>query len=99
MPSADVAVYQAEWCPFSRAVRERLTELDVPFVAIPVPAHPSDRDELIAATGTDTIPAVVLGDGTVLAGDTDEILAELDGRFPEPPGAEDHRRAAVAHGM
>jgi glutathione S-transferase len=68
------------------------------WLAVPVPADPADRHELVAATGSDFIPAAVLGDGTVLA-DSDEIVAELGRRFPEPEGAEGHRRKAVAHGF
>ena len=93
-----IEVYQAEWCPYSRMVRERLGELDLPFVARPVPADREDRDALRELSGSDTIPVVVLEDGTVLAGDTRETLAELDRRFEEPPGAEAHRRALAGHG-
>jgi hypothetical protein len=49
------------------------------------------------ATGSDTIPVVVLEDGTVLDGDAEDIVAELDERFDEPPTAADHRRAAAMH--
>jgi glutathione S-transferase len=93
-----IEVYQAEWCPFSRMVRQRLGELGLPFVARPVAADKPDRDELEAATGRRDIPIVVLEDGTQLAGDTRDILAELDERFEEPPGAEAHRRQLEAHG-
>jgi glutathione S-transferase len=83
-----IDVYQAEWCPFSSAVRERLNELELPFVCRPVPAERDERAEVMRLTGGDpSIPVVVLDDGTLLDGDTDEILAELDRRFPEPPGA------------
>lgn len=92
-----IEVYQAEWCPFSSAVRERLNELDVPFVCRPVPAHREDRDALRALTGSDSIPVVVLEDGEVLAGDTREIIAQLDARYEEPPGAEAHREQHAAH--
>ncbi len=97
MPDPVLTLYQAEWCPYSSRVRERLTELGVPWLAVPVPADPPDRHELVEATGMDFIPAAVFPDGTVLAGDTDELLDELDRRFPEPEGAEGHRRQAAAH--
>ncbi len=93
-----IEVYQAEWCPFSRMVRQRLGELDQPFVAHPVPAERSERTELQELAGTQSIPVVKLDDGTLLAGETEEILAELDRRFEEPPGAEAHRRALAGHG-
>lgn len=92
-----ITVYQAEWCPFSAIVRERLTELGVPWLAVPVPARPDERTEMREATGSDVIPVVVLEDGTVLDGDAREIVAGLDERFDEPETAEDHRRAAAMH--
>ncbi len=92
-----IQVFQAEWCPFSAQVRERLNELDLPFVALPVPAAKEERTVMQERTGTSTIPAVILEDGTVLAGDADEIVAQLDERFPEPPSAQAHRYALANH--
>ena len=92
-----IQVFQAEWCPFSALVRERLNELDLPFVALPVPVAREERTVMHDRTGTRVIPAVILEDGTVLAGDAEEIVAGLDERFPEPPTAEAHRRALAAH--
>ncbi|MEA2281213.1 MAG: glutaredoxin 3 [Solirubrobacteraceae bacterium] len=92
-----MTVYQAEWCPFSRRLRQRLTELGVEWLAVPVEAEPPDRDAMREATGTDIIPVVVLGDGTVLGGDTEDIIAELDERIPEPATAEGHKLAAAMH--
>lgn len=93
-----ISVYQAEWCPHSALIRQRLTELDVSYVAIPVAPDHGDRSEMIEATGSETIPTVVLDDGTVLAGANDAILRGLDERFPEGPRARAHREAAHAHG-
>jgi len=92
-----IELYQAEWCPFSSAVRERLTELDIPFVARPVPAYHGDRTELEELAGTQDIPVVVFEDGTVMGGDTQAILAALDERFPEPPSAQAHKEQLAAH--
>jgi glutaredoxin len=92
-----MTVYQAEWCPFSQRLRQRLTELGLEWCAPPVEAQPPDRDAMREATGTDIIPAVVLEDGTVLGGDTEDIIAELDERFAEPPTAEAHKLAAAMH--
>jgi glutaredoxin len=92
-----MTVYQAEWCPFSRRLRQRLTELGVEWLAVPVEAEPPDRDAMREATGTDIIPVVVLEDGTVLGGDTEDIIAELDERIPEPATAEGHKLAAAMH--
>ena len=97
MPTANVTIWQAEWCPFSSRVRQRLTELGVPYVAVPVEPEPEDRAAMRAATGTDAIPAVALGDGTVLAGDADDIVAQLGERFPEGEHAAGHREKAAEH--
>ena len=87
-------LYQTEWCPASRRVRQRLTELDVTYLVRQVPVERDERVELLMRTDTDSIPALVCEDGEVLAGE-DTILAYLDGRFPEPAGADAHRLKAT----
>jgi glutaredoxin 3 len=89
-----IELYQAEWCPHSHRVRQRLTELGLDFVAHQVPVDPAERAELERATGRRSIPTLVLDDGSVLGGD-DEIIAALDGRFLEPVEAARHREKAV----
>jgi glutaredoxin len=92
-----IEVYQAEWCPFSVMVRERLTELGVDFVARQVAPTRPERDDLREKTGQDGIPAVVLEDGTVLAGATEEIIEELEQRFRPWPHEEGHIAQFRAH--
>jgi len=88
------SLYQAEWCPYSSAVRERLTELGIDFVARQVAAWPEDRGDLVAAVGTDEIP-VLEAEGEVYKG-TREIFAFL--RQIEPPsGAAQHRERYREH--
>ena len=89
-----IRLYQAEWCPHSHRVRQRLTELGLDFVAHQVPVDRADRTELEGATGQRSIPTLVLEDGTIVSGD-DEIIATLDERFPEPPEAARHRQKAI----
>jgi glutathione S-transferase len=91
-----IELYQAEWCPYSSRVRQRLTELGVAFVARQVPAEQADRDELRRRTGSDEIPALV-DDGEVIVGDADELIAYLDRTHSEPSGAAEHRRQAELH--
>ncbi len=88
-------LYQAEWCPHSRRVRQRFTELGVSFVARPVPADPADREEMRRKTGTDEIPALLLEDGTALTGGADEIIEHLDRGFSERADADAHRERAA----
>jgi len=84
-------VWQAEWCPHSHDVRQALTELDVSYVVRQVPAEPDERDEMARVVGSREIPVVRLADGTVLDGESEEIVAALRERYPEPAGAEAHR--------
>jgi len=65
-----LTLYQAEWCPFSAAVRERLTELGVDFVARQVEPWPEQR------TVVDEIPTLVTEDGERFVG-TDAAFAYL----------------------
>jgi glutathione S-transferase len=87
-------LYQTEWCPASRRVRQRLTELHLTYVCRQVPVEREERLELLARTGVDSIPALVSEDGGVLVGE-EAILSYLHERFPEPSGAEAHRLKAI----
>jgi glutathione S-transferase len=84
-------LYQAEWCPHSHKVRQRLTELGLDFTARQVPADPDERDDLERLAGTNEIP-VLVADGEVLRGE-EEILPWL-ARFDERPDADEHRAKA-----
>ena len=82
-----ITLYQAEWCPFSSAVRERLTELGVDFVAHQVAAEKEERpDEL-------EIPRLRAETGELLSGE-EEILPWLDDHYEERPDAGRHRAKA-----
>jgi glutaredoxin 3 len=85
-------LYQAEWCPYSHKVRQRLTELGLDFTARQVPAEPDERAAMMHATGTNEVPVLVTNDGKILRSE-DEILPWLE-RFDERPDAERHREKA-----
>jgi glutaredoxin 3 len=91
-----IELYQAEWCPYSSRVRQRLTELGASFVARQVPAEPADREELRRKTGSDEIPALI-DDGEAIAGDVDALIAYLDRMHSERADAAEHRRQAELH--
>ena len=94
-PARDLPeLYQTEWCPASRRVRQRLTELDVVYVARQVPVERGERTELFARTGSSSIPTLVCEDGEAIVGE-EAILSHLDARFPESDGAEAHRSKAI----
>lgn len=85
-------LFQAEWCPHSHRVRQRLTELGLDFTARQVPADPDERDAMRDATGADEIPVLVDG-GEIVEGD-DAILEHLDARYDARPDAPQHRAKA-----
>ena len=63
-----LTLYQAEWCPFSSAVREILTELGLDFVARQVEPWPEQRERLRGETGSDEIPTLRIEDGRTFTG-------------------------------
>jgi predicted GNAT family acetyltransferase/glutaredoxin len=92
---AALTLYQAEWCPFSSAVREVLTELGLDFAAHQVEPWPEERNGLRAVAGTDQIPVLRAEDGRLYRG-TREIFAYLRERDPWRFAAA-HRRRFAAH--
>jgi predicted GNAT family acetyltransferase/glutaredoxin len=88
-----LTLYQAEWCPFSSAVREALTELGLDFVARQVEPWPSERAGLRGLAGADQIPVLETEDGRFFRG-TREIFAHLREREPWPYAAAHRRRFA-----
>jgi glutathione S-transferase len=91
--SVNLELWQTEWCPGSRRVRQRLTELGVSYLVRQVAVDPTDRAELEDATGDRSIP-VLIADGQIVRGE-EAILSYLDERFVEPPGATDQREKAA----
>jgi len=86
-------LWQTEWCPASRRVRQRLTELGVDYVSRQVPVDQDERLVLRERTGTVAIPVLVApGEGPV-AGE-ESILAYLDRHEPVPAEAHAHRLRA-----
>jgi glutathione S-transferase len=65
-----LTLYQAEWCPYSSAVRQRLTELGIDFVAKQVAPRQEERE------GEHEIPLLVTSQGERLEG-SDAVLAYL----------------------
>jgi glutathione S-transferase len=89
-----VELYQAEWCPYSHMVRQRLTELGLDYAVRQVEADPDERHELYRATGTYDIPALVTDRRDVVCG-AEDILAYLNRYFDETRDAGAHREKAL----
>jgi uncharacterized protein len=96
MDAPALTLYQAEWCPFSSAVREVLTELGIDAVLRQVEPWPEQREELRAVAGTDQIPVLQAEDGRLYRG-TREIFAFLRAREPWRFEAAHRRRFAEHH--
>ena len=86
-------LWQTEWCPASRRIRQRLTELGLDCLIHQVPVERAARHALRQATGSDVIPALVFEDGDVAIGE-EQIRERLDRGLPEPDGALAHRLKA-----
>jgi len=65
-----LTLYQAEWCPYSSAVRQRLTELGIDFIAKQVAPRQEDRE------GEHEVPMLTNGDGECFEG-TEAIFEYL----------------------
>jgi glutathione S-transferase len=86
-------LWQTEWCPASRRIRQRLTELGLDVVLHQVPVPQDERAALLAATGSTTIPVLAAADDTIVG--EEAILEFLRARFPEPAEADSHRVKAA----
>jgi glutathione S-transferase len=82
-------LFQAEWCPFSAAVRERLTELGLDFLARQVEPWPEQR------AGLEEIPVLETEQGERFIG-TRSIFRFLS-RFGESELTVQHRERYVEH--
>jgi glutathione S-transferase len=87
-------LWQTEWCPASRRVRQRLTELGIDYLTRQVPVEKDDRVLLRERAGTDTIPVLVAPDEEPLVGE-ETILAYLGSHEPVPAAAHAHRLKAA----
>lgn len=89
-----LTLYQAEWCPYSSAVREVLTELGLDFVARQVEPEPEQRERLRTLSGKDSIPVLQTDEGEVFRG-AREIFRYLETREGWDYAGE-HRRQWIA---
>jgi glutathione S-transferase len=86
-------LWQTEWCPASRRVRQRLTELGIDYMTRQVPVEKADRALLRDRTATDTIPVLVTPSAEPFVGEA-AILAFLEAHESVPTEARAHRLKA-----
>ena len=69
-------LYNLESCPFCEIVRDKLSELNLTYDKIEVPAARQEREAVYEASGQYLVPVLV--DGEVVLDDEDKILHYLD---------------------
>jgi mycoredoxin len=74
-----VTLYHVQWCPECEVVRNRLSELNVPYEDIVVPDFRPMRKVVYDVSGQYYVP--VLKDGDSVLTETRDILAHLDQRY------------------
>lgn len=83
-----LTLHQAEWCPYCHRVRQVMTELELTYTTVNVPASREDRETLQELSGQTLIP--VLEDDDIVVTGSDEIIAYLLQKFPAPVDAAAH---------
>jgi glutathione S-transferase len=86
-------LWQTEWCPASRRIRQRLTELGIDYISRQVPVDKDERALLRKRTGSNTIPVLTVPSEPPVIGEQ-AILAYLDSHEPIPSEAHAHRLKA-----
>lgn len=74
-----LTLYHVDWCPDCEVVRDKLSELDVPYTGIIVPDIRPMRKQVHEVSGQYYVP--VLTDGDVVLTETHDILAHLDQHY------------------
>lgn len=74
-----VTLYHVQWCPDCEVVRNRLSELNVPYEDIVVPDFRPMRKIVYDVSGQYYVPVLIDGDSVLT--ETRDILAHLDQRY------------------
>lgn len=75
-----IKLYQLEHCPYCKIVREKLEELQVSYITVPVPKAKEERKELIEVSGQHFVPTLIDGD-VIIADDEQAIVAHLEKNY------------------
>jgi Glutaredoxin and related proteins len=74
-----LTLYHVQWCPDCSLVRDRLSELNVPYDDIVVPDFRPMRKQVYEVSGQYYVP--VLKDGDTVLTETHDILAHLQTHY------------------
>ncbi|MFB6241716.1 MAG: glutathione S-transferase N-terminal domain-containing protein [Candidatus Nanosalina sp.] len=79
-PEELLEVYQFEGCPFCSKVREKLTELQIDFIARQVQPD-GDREKPKELTGETKVPVLVDQNTDTVMNESDDIVEYLDEHY------------------
>lgn len=71
-----ITLYQFEACPYSKIVRQKLSDLELTYVAVCVSRDQSRRQNVVDASGQTDVPVLV--DGDLVLTDENEIIRHLE---------------------
>ncbi len=77
MIDTNIVLYQAEWCPYCKHVRDVMTEMLLDYKVVNVPHDHAQRTNVRELFGTTGIPSMIDGD-VKIADDDDAIIAYLE---------------------
>lgn len=79
-PDQMLELYQFEGCPFCQKVRQKLTELQIDFIAHQV--EPSgDREKVQEVSGQTGVPVLVDSNTDTVMPESDDIVEYLDEHY------------------
>ncbi len=74
-----LTLYHVQWCPDCEVVRDRLSELNVPYEDVVVPDFRPMRTQVYEVSGQYYVP--VLTDGDTILTETHDILTHLQTHY------------------
>lgn len=95
-PHDALVLYELEWCPFSRIVREALSELDLDALIKPCPAGESMHHRELAQFGESKFPYLIDRSAGVQLGDSAKIVEHLYSQYGDGSPVPVRMRGALA---
>lgn len=80
MIDTNIVLYQAEWCPYCRHVRDVMTDMLLDYKVVNVPRDHSARTNVKEIFGVTGVPSMIDGD-VKIADDDDAIVAYLEKKY------------------
>lgn len=81
-PEKMLELYQFEECPYCKALREKLTDLEMSYVIHNVPREREKRTELEKISGQKFVPVLVdPNTGTMIADDEQKAIKYLEEKY------------------